>query len=66
MPSSEVMRIVLDFSSLGESVKIEVSKDSVRFASAGEAANENIPLKQTERAKQRFKDVGKRSKQKEA
>jgi proliferating cell nuclear antigen len=65
MPSSEFSRIVRDLSGLGESVKIEVSKDGVRFTAEGESANGNILLKQTESARRRFQNVGKRKKQKE-
>lgn len=59
MPSNEFARIVRDLSALGESVKIDVSKDGVRFAAEGESANGNILLKQTEGARRRFKQVGK-------
>lgn len=59
MPSGEFARIVRDLSALGESVKIDVSKDGVRFSAEGEAANGNILLKQTENARRRFKQVGK-------
>ncbi|THV04542.1 proliferating cell nuclear antigen [Dendrothele bispora CBS 962.96] len=45
MSSSEFARIVRDLSQLGESVRIEVSKEGVRFASDGEAANGNVLLK---------------------
>ncbi|KAG6889028.1 hypothetical protein C0992_006651 [Termitomyces sp. T32_za158] len=45
MPSSEFTRIVRDLSLLGESVRIEVSKEGVRFASDGEAANGSILLR---------------------
>ncbi|KZT30027.1 proliferating cell nuclear antigen [Neolentinus lepideus HHB14362 ss-1] len=48
MPSSEFSRIVRDLSQLGESVRIEVSKEGVRFASDGEAANGSVLLKQSE------------------
>ncbi|OCH90769.1 proliferating cell nuclear antigen [Obba rivulosa] len=48
MPSAEFARIVRDLSQLGESVRIEVSKEGVRFISDGEAANGNILLKQTD------------------
>lgn len=48
LPSAEFARIVRDLSALGESVRIEVSKEGVRFASEGEAANGNVLLKQTE------------------
>ena len=42
MPSAEFTRVVRDLSQLGESVRIEVSKEGVRFASEGEAANGKI------------------------
>jgi len=48
MPSAEFTRIVRDLSLLGESVRIEVSKEGVRFASDGEAANGSVLLRQTE------------------
>ena len=48
LPSSEFSRIVRDLSQLGESVRIEVSKEGVRFASEGEAANGNILLRHTD------------------
>ncbi|KZT05691.1 proliferating cell nuclear antigen [Laetiporus sulphureus 93-53] len=50
MPSAEFSRIVRDLSQLGESVRIEVTKEGVRFISDGEAANGNILLKQSEGA----------------
>ncbi|EIW78058.1 proliferating cell nuclear antigen [Coniophora puteana RWD-64-598 SS2] len=59
MPASEFTRIVRDLSQLGESVRIEVSKEGVRFASDGEAANGNVLLKQTESAREKYKDYGK-------
>ncbi|KAK0464692.1 proliferating cell nuclear antigen, N-terminal domain-containing protein [Desarmillaria tabescens] len=48
MASTEFGRIVRDLSLLGESVRIEVSKEGVRFASDGEAANGSVLLKPTE------------------
>ncbi|KIK61540.1 hypothetical protein GYMLUDRAFT_73051 [Collybiopsis luxurians FD-317 M1] len=45
LSSAEFARIVRDLSLLGDSVRIEVSKEGVRFASDGEAANGNILLK---------------------
>lgn len=45
MSSSEFSRIVRDLSQLGESVRIEVTKEGVRFASEGESANGNVLLK---------------------
>ncbi|KAF9524760.1 proliferating cell nuclear antigen, N-terminal domain-containing protein [Crepidotus variabilis] len=50
MPSAEFTRIVRDLSLLGESVRIEVSKEGVRFASDGEAANGSVLLRQTDGA----------------
>lgn len=59
MPSGEFTRIVRDLSLLGESVRIEVSKEGVRFASEGEAANGSVLLKQTEAAKEKYENYGK-------
>ncbi len=58
MTSSELTRIVRDLSSLGESVRIEVSKEGVRFGSDGEAAQGNILLKQTDAARERYENYG--------
>ncbi|KAI0628349.1 proliferating cell nuclear antigen, N-terminal domain-containing protein [Trametes polyzona] len=55
MPSGEFARIVRDLSLLGESVRIEVSKEGIRFVSDGEAANGNILLKQTAEAPKKGK-----------
>jgi proliferating cell nuclear antigen len=59
MTSTELTRIVRDLSSLGESVRIGVSKEGVRFASDGEAAQGNILLKQTDAARERYENYGK-------
>ena len=59
MLAGEFTRIVRDLSSLGESVRIEVSKEGVRFASDGEAAQGNILLKQTDAARERYENYGK-------
>ncbi|KAG2048668.1 proliferating cell nuclear antigen [Suillus hirtellus] len=59
MTASEFTRIVRDLSQLGESVRIEVSKEGVRFASEGEAANGNVLLKQTEAAREKYANYGK-------
>jgi proliferating cell nuclear antigen len=59
MTASEFTRIVRDLMSLGESVRIEVSKEGVRFASEGEAAQGNILLKQTDAARERYENYGK-------
>ena len=48
LPSSEFGRIVRDLSQLGESVRIEVTKEGVRFTSEGEAANGSVLLKQSD------------------
>ncbi|TFK82626.1 proliferating cell nuclear antigen [Polyporus arcularius HHB13444] len=50
LPSAEFSRIVRDLSLLGESVRIEVSKEGIRFVSDGEAANGNILLRQSAEA----------------
>lgn len=59
MPSSEFTRIVRDLSQLGESVRIEVNKEGVRFASDGESANGSVLLKQTEAARALYENYGK-------
>lgn len=59
MQSTEFSRICRDLSMLGESVRIEVSKEGVRFASDGEAANGSVLLKQTEAARRKYADYGK-------
>lgn len=58
MPSSELARIVRDLQQLGESVRIEVSKEGVRFAAEGEAANGSVLLKQTDAARRKYADYG--------
>ncbi len=59
MLAAEFTRIVRDLNSLGESVRIEVSKEGVRFATDGEAAQGHILLKQTDAARQRYENYGK-------
>jgi proliferating cell nuclear antigen len=59
MLAAEFTRIIRDLHSLGESVRIEVSKEGVRFASDGEAAQGNILLKQTDAARERYENYGK-------
>jgi proliferating cell nuclear antigen len=59
MVAAEFTRIVRDLNSLGESVRIEVSKEGVRFTSDGEAAQGNILLKQTDAARERYENYGK-------
>ncbi|PPQ91848.1 hypothetical protein CVT25_000795, partial [Psilocybe cyanescens] len=48
LPSSAFTLIVCDLSQLGESVRIELSKEGVRFASDGEAANGSVLLRQSD------------------
>ena len=47
MSSAEFQRICRDLSALGESVKIEASKEGVRFSSEGEVGNGSVLLKQS-------------------
>lgn len=46
MSSGEFSRICRDLGSLGESVKIEVSKEGVNFSTEGEIGNAKLTLKQ--------------------
>ncbi|KAG9312478.1 proliferating cell nuclear antigen [Chiua virens] len=64
MTSSEFARIVKDLSQLGESVRVEVSKEGVRFVSEGEAANGSILLKQTEAAREKYENYEEKPKKK--
>lgn len=57
MQSAEFARIVRDLSALGESVKIEVTKEGIRFSADGEAANGSVLLKATEGARERYKEL---------
>jgi proliferating cell nuclear antigen len=45
MGSGEFSRLCRDLSALGESVRIEVTKEGVRFTSEGDAANGSVLLK---------------------
>lgn len=47
MSSAEFQRICRDLGALGESVKIEATKEGVRFSSEGEVGNGNVLLKQS-------------------
>lgn len=47
MSSAEFQRICRDLAALGESVKIEASKEGVRFSSEGEVGSGSVLLKQT-------------------
>jgi proliferating cell nuclear antigen len=67
MLAPEFSRIVRDLSQLGETVRIEVSKEGVRFAAEGELANGSVLLKQTDSARKRYADTDKKpKKEKEA
>ncbi|CAE6464995.1 unnamed protein product [Rhizoctonia solani] len=57
MQSAEFARIVRDLSALGESVKIEATKEGIRFSADGEAANGSVLLKATDGARERYKDL---------
>lgn len=47
MSSAEFQRICRDLGALGESVKIEASKEGVRFSCEGEVGNGSVLLKQS-------------------
>ncbi|PPQ87881.1 hypothetical protein CVT25_000718 [Psilocybe cyanescens] len=55
LPSAEFTCIVRDLSQLGESVRIEVSKEGVLFASDSEAANGSVLLRQREADSKKWK-----------
>jgi proliferating cell nuclear antigen len=57
--ASEFSCIVKDLACLGESVRIEVSKEGMRFASDGEGANGSVLLKQTDAARREYAHLGK-------
>jgi len=48
MPATEFQRICRELSQLGESVRIEVNKEGIRFNSEGDIANGSILLKPTD------------------
>lgn len=57
LPSSEFNRIIRDLKELGESVRIEVSKDGIRFSCEGDIGSGAVTLKQTsEKAKEEDDD----------
>jgi proliferating cell nuclear antigen len=58
MPSQEFARICRELASLGESVRIEVTKEGIRFASEGDIANGSVLLKPTEGAGRYAKKSG--------
>ena len=45
MPSAEFRRICADLSSIGDTVSIAVSKDGVKFSTAGDIGDANITLR---------------------
>ncbi|KAM0787345.1 hypothetical protein ACM66B_003434 [Microbotryomycetes sp. NB124-2] len=47
LPAAEFARVVKDLKELGESVKIEVSKEGVRFSSEGDVGKASVTLKPT-------------------
>lgn len=47
LPAGEFARIIRDLKELGESVKIEVSKDGVRFSADGDIGSASVTLKPT-------------------
>jgi proliferating cell nuclear antigen len=53
LPSAEFARIIRDLKELGESVKIEVSKEGVRFSADGDIGTAAVTLKPTEKGKSR-------------
>lgn len=48
LPATEFARIIRDLKELGESVKIEVSKDGVRFSADGDIGTAAVTLKPSE------------------
>ncbi|BGP39503.1 proliferating cell nuclear antigen [Rhodotorula kratochvilovae] len=49
LSSAEFARIIRDLKELGESVKIEVSKEGVRFSAEGDIGNASVTLKPTDK-----------------
>jgi proliferating cell nuclear antigen len=58
MSSSEFARIVRDLNNLGESVRIEVTKEGIRFTSEGDAANGSVLLKHSDEAARKLEKNG--------
>ena len=63
MPASEFQRICRELSQLGESVRIEVNKEGIRFNSEGDIANGSILLKPTDGGSGRYEKNGSSSKE---
>ncbi|KAK4334091.1 Proliferating cell nuclear antigen [Rhodotorula toruloides] len=49
LPATEFARIIRDLKELGESVKIEVSKEGVRFSADGDIGTASVTLKPTDK-----------------
>ena len=47
MPSSEFQRICRDLTQIGDSVKINCTKDGVKFSASGDLGDGNILLRQS-------------------
>ena len=47
MPSSEFLRIVRDIKELGESVKIEVTKEGIKFSAEGDIGTAAVTVRPT-------------------
>ena len=62
MPSAEFARICRELAQLGESVRIEVNKEGIRFASEGDIANGSVLMKPTDGAHNRYEKERKASK----
>src|SRR5258708_15460010 len=63
MPASEFQRICRELSQLGETVRIEVNKEGIRFSSEGDIANGSILLKPTDGGSGRYAKSGTSSKE---
>lgn len=47
MPSSEFQRICRDLTQIGDSVKINCTKEGVKFSASGDLGDGNVLLKQS-------------------
>lgn len=52
LPSAEFARIIRDLKEMGESVKIEVQKDGIRFSADGDIGSASVTLKPTEKGEE--------------
>jgi len=57
MPASEFQRVCRDLATLGESVVVSASKDSIKFSTTGDIGSANVVLKQTSNADKPDADV---------